>query len=183
LRRKATLVEASARSFVLKAWVEGLTMGAGVHIQRGVDVVIRPGGRMILDRGVFLSPHVALHVASGGLLHIEEEVFIGHGTVIMATEFVSIGRGAALAENVSIRDHDHVLGLPPGEGGLTSAPVRIGEGVWLAAKVSVTQGCTVGDLAVVGANAVVTGDLPSSTLSVGVPARVVRQLNVDRSRH
>ena len=57
-----------------------------------------------------------------------------------------------------------------------SRPVTIGNDVWLGGNVTVLPGVTIGDNVVVGAGAVVTHDIPSNSLAVGVPARVVRSL-------
>lgn len=58
-----------------------------------------------------------------------------------------------------------------------SLPVSFGNDVWLGGNVSVMPGVTIGDNVVVGAGAVVTHDIPSNSLAMGVPARVVRQLD------
>lgn len=55
-------------------------------------------------------------------------------------------------------------------------PVHVGSDVWLGGNVSVMPGVTIGDNVVVGAGAVVTHDIPSNSLALGVPARVVRTL-------
>ena len=81
------------------------------------------------------------------------------------------------AEMVSIRDHDHAFAdrrRPYREQGFVAAPVHVGRNVWLGAKVTVCQGVRIGDNTVVGANAVVTRDLPANCVAVGIPARVVR---------
>ena len=59
---------------------------------------------------------------------------------------------------------------------ITTAPIRIGRGLWIAAGAMVLQGVTVGDDAVVAAGAIVTRDVPPRTLVAGVPARVIRSL-------
>ena len=59
---------------------------------------------------------------------------------------------------------------------ITTAPIHIGRGAWIAAGGTVLQGVTVGDDAVVAAGAVVTKDVPARTLVAGVPARVIRAL-------
>ncbi|MCW2490757.1 MAG: acetyltransferase, partial [Frankiales bacterium] len=58
--------------------------------------------------------------------------------------------------------------------GITKSPIRIGADVWLANKVTVVRGVHIGDGSVVGANAVVTSDLPPYSIAAGVPARVIR---------
>jgi len=54
-------------------------------------------------------------------------------------------------------------------------PVRIGAGSWLGTGVVVLPGSTIGKHVVVGAGAVVAGDLPDNSVAVGNPARVVRR--------
>jgi acetyltransferase-like isoleucine patch superfamily enzyme len=51
--------------------------------------------------------------------------------------------------------------------------VKIGNDVWLGARVIVTSGVSIGDGCIVGAGAVVTNHLPAGSIAVGVPARVI----------
>jgi acetyltransferase-like isoleucine patch superfamily enzyme len=60
-------------------------------------------------------------------------------------------------------------------------PVHIGNGSWLGAGVVVLPGVTIGDHVAVGANSVVCDDLPSNTVAVGSPARVVKHLGAQVS--
>jgi acetyltransferase-like isoleucine patch superfamily enzyme len=62
------------------------------------------------------------------------------------------------------------------DGVCTPKPVTIGERVWLGANVVVLPGATIGDDAVVAAGSIVTGELPSGMLSMGSPARPVREV-------
>jgi acetyltransferase-like isoleucine patch superfamily enzyme len=78
---------------------------------------------------------------------------------------------------VSIRDYDHRfadLAVPVRLQGLITAPVVIGNNVWLGSKVSVLRGVRIGDNAIIGAGAVVTHDIPANAIAAGVPARVLR---------
>jgi maltose O-acetyltransferase len=59
-------------------------------------------------------------------------------------------------------------------GGARTAPVHIGKGSWLASHATIAAGCSgVGTGCIVGANAVVSKDIPDNVFAVGVPARVV----------
>lgn len=62
------------------------------------------------------------------------------------------------------------------EGGL---PIRIGSNVWFGGNVTVCPGVTIGDDVVIGAGSVVTKDIPSHSVAVGNPARVVRGIGGD----
>jgi len=59
------------------------------------------------------------------------------------------------------------------------SPVRIGPDTWLGTKVSVLRGTRIGRGCVLGAHAVVRGDIPDYGIAVGAPARVVRDRKAD----
>lgn len=63
-------------------------------------------------------------------------------------------------------------------GNLIASPIVIQEGAWLGARCVVLPGVTIGRGAVVAAGAVVTKDVPPNSLVAGVPAKVIRELNV-----
>jgi acetyltransferase-like isoleucine patch superfamily enzyme len=90
---------------------------------------------------------------------------------------VEIGDQSGLAAFSAIHDHHHRFDLqsPWQKREYEGAPVRIGRGVAILARVAITEGVTIGDYAVVGANSVVTRDLPARSFCAGAPARVIRQ--------
>jgi acetyltransferase-like isoleucine patch superfamily enzyme len=56
-----------------------------------------------------------------------------------------------------------------------SAPIRIGNDVWIGYGVTILKGVTVGDSAIVGAGPIVTEDVPLYSIVAGVPARIIRK--------
>lgn len=105
-----------------------------------------------------------------------------------AVQSVQIGNDVWIAARVYISDHDHVFDdpeRPPSKcRELTLAPVRIGDGVWLGEGCVILKGVSVGTRAVVGANAVVTRDVPPYTVVAGVPAKVLRSFGpVPKENH
>ncbi len=56
-------------------------------------------------------------------------------------------------------------------------PIHIGENVWIGANVTVLPGGTIGDNAVIGANSLVTKDIPANTVAYGSPCKVIRDIN------
>jgi acetyltransferase-like isoleucine patch superfamily enzyme len=111
---------------------------------------------------------------------------IGDGTalsghaVLSCARSLTIGRRVLMARGVYVADHGHAfqdLERPVIEQGLADvAPVEIADGAWLGENVVVCPGVRIGRNAVVGANAVVTRDVPDFCVAVGAPARVVREL-------
>ena len=113
-----------------------------------------------------------------GRLSIGHAAHLGIGTVIACREAISIGNNALVAEFVTIRDQDHLFGkgLITATAGFATAPIAIGDNVWIGAKATITRGVTIGNNSVIAANAVVTSDIPANVVAAGVPARVIREI-------
>ena len=60
---------------------------------------------------------------------------------------------------------------------MSKGEVVIGNNVWIGDKATILAGVTVGDNVIVGANSVVTKDIPSNTMVAGVPARIINSIN------
>ena len=58
------------------------------------------------------------------------------------------------------------------------APIHVGNQVWIGANAVVTKGVTIGDNSIVAAGAVVNRDVPANTIVGGVPAKVIRKIEV-----
>lgn len=150
--------------------VEG---GDRLRAERGVRIVRLTGDCTVrLGADVLLAHDVALHLRDrGAVLEIGGGTFVNHRTELVAHVRVRLGRDCLLAWDVLVLDSDsHSV-----DGGARSAPVTIGDRVWIGCRATVLKGVTVGDGAVVAAGAVVTSDVPARSLVAGNPARVVRQ--------
>ena len=88
---------------------------------------------------------------------------------------ISIGQGSMIGEYSSIRDADHarVPGVKIRDAHHVARPISIGSEVWIGRGVTVLGGVAICDGATVGANAVVTHDVPAGTTVVGVPAQAI----------
>jgi len=86
-----------------------------------------------------------------------------------------------IASKVFISDHSHgdtsekCMKIPPLERPIISkGPIIINDNVWIGEGVSILANVTIGESAIIGTNSVVTKDVPSFTVVVGVPARILR---------
>lgn len=118
-----------------------------------------------------------LVTAAGGTLEIGAGAFINYGCSIAATQLVRIGARCNLGTHVIMMDNDFHRLEPERRNELPeSAPIILGENVWLGARVIVLRGVTIGADSVIGAGSVVTRDIPPRSVAVGLPAKVIRQL-------
>ncbi len=142
--------------------------------------VIHNGGSLEIGERVRLVSTIAtMELVSGpnGRLAIGDGSFINYGTSISADSLVSIGADCRIGTYVIILDNNfHSLEPELRDVKPESAPVIIGEKVWLGARVVVLPGVSIGDGSVIGAGSVVTRDIPARSLAAGVPARVIRDL-------
>jgi acetyltransferase-like isoleucine patch superfamily enzyme len=177
---KWDMIPANIRVIILK-------LRLGKRIEVGFDTRIGPHCSLFVMknaklrlRGATLTRSVRLEASSGALLEIGRS-FIGPGTIISAREHISIGDGSMIAEYVTIRDQNHVQTpeVPLSDWCMTSAPVHIGDDVWIAAKVSVVAGVTIADHALCAAGAVVTRDVKPWQRVGGVPARPLKRSTHD----
>jgi acetyltransferase-like isoleucine patch superfamily enzyme len=127
-----------------------------------------------LDPSVRVLP--PFYTDSGRKLRFGRNVFVNHGCTAMDLGGIDIGEDVMIGPNVQLISSGHPLDPATRRSQITTAPIRIGRGVWIAAGATVLQGVTVGEDAVVAAGAVVTKDVPPRTLVGGVPAQVIRSL-------
>ena len=109
---------------------------------------------------------------------------IGEYNHITACNKITIGDGLLTGRYVYIGDNAHgglsweEAELPPSKRHLQSkGEIVIGRNVWIGDKVSIFGGVTIGDNVILGANSIVTHDIPSNCMAAGVPAKIVNELN------
>ena len=155
---------------------QNVVIGRSVRFGPGVRCVAAPGSRIVIGNRVEVGGATTLTtVVRGAELVIGDDVFISGNCVVAAERRIEIGPESMLAEVVSIRDHDHDPAFAPRKAATLADPVSIGARVWIGAKVTIVRGASIGDDAVVGANALVRTAIPPGSLAAGVPAQVKRR--------
>lgn len=115
---------------------------------------------------------------SDTVVSIGDRCLIGKGTGIVGHFSIEIGNDVWTGHHVYITDQNHGyedVDLPISQQSMPERSVSIGDGSWLGHGSIVLPGSRIGKHVVVGANSVVTGDLPDFSVAVGSPARVVRR--------
>ena len=137
-------------------------------------------GRLELGAQVLLEPGVWLTCPGEARIRIGGGTFLNLGVQVAAVELVEIGEHCMFANGCFVTDGNHRFDDPdkpvPWQGFSTKGPTRIGDNVWCGANVVVTSGVTIGERCVIGANSVVTTDLPPFSIAAGSPARVLRTI-------
>ena len=112
----------------------------------------------------------------GRNIHIGKNVFINSCCHFQDQGGIYIGDGCLIGHCVVMAtlNHDHD---PAKRQNLHHKPIRIGNGVWIGANVTITAGVTIGDNAIVAAGAVVTKDVPANMIVGGVPAKIIKHVN------
>ncbi len=154
-----------------------------------VELPIRLGGerRIAIGHDVFVGAGSWIQVVGDD--HGPVAIALGNGTsiaggcVVSAVSSVRLGEKVLVARNVYIADHSHAYRDPTtavlDQGLERVAAVEICDGAWLGENVVVCPGVRIGCGAVIGANAVVTSNVPDHAVAVGAPARVVREFAVE----
>lgn len=117
-------------------------------------------------------------------LHFGNNVQINDYVHIVTMDSVTIGDNVLMASNVFISDNSHGSysgdemdsspDIPPMERAYSTAPVKIGNNCWIGEGVIILPGVEIGEGCVIGAHSVVSRDIPSQTVAIGSPARVIK---------
>lgn len=127
------------------------------------------GSNCLLQDRVYLRAGADGHIVIGDGAALNSFVqMYGHGGI-------DIGKHTQIGPNcvVTTTGHDYLSN----DLETNYSPISIGERVWIGANCTIIGGVHIGDQAVIGAGAVVTRDIPSRCVAVGVPARVVRSMD------
>ena len=140
-------------------------------------------GRLEVGAHTLFEPDVWITIGDNGRVRIGSGTFLNIATMVASETLVEIGDHCMFANGCFISDASHRFDDPekpvPWQGFTSKGPTRIGDNVWCGSHVVITTGVTVGDRCVIGANSVVTRDLPPHSIAAGAPAKVLRQVEYD----
>ena len=142
------------------------------YISIGDDTLIGPG--VALSAGMVPGQECISKV----VVSIGDRCLIGRGSGIVGHFSIDIGNDVWTGHHVYITDQNHGyedVTRPISQQSQPERPVVIGDGSWLGHGAVVLPGVTIGKHVVIGANSVVTKDIPDFSVAVGSPARVIRQ--------
>ena len=140
---------------------------------------IRIGSNTMIGPGVSLSAGMVpgQECVTDPVVRIGDRCLIGRGSGIVGHLAIDIGDDVWTGHYVYITDQNHGYDdprLPISKQSQPERPVIIGDGSWLGHGTVVLPGAHIGRHVVIGANSVVTGEIPDFSVAAGAPARVIR---------
>lgn len=201
-QRLLTAAKRSAAELVQLGWEAIIELGAiGPDSRRGRrfgafgrdSVICFPPNALFneqyiqIGQGTLFGPQITLsagmvpgqEMVSNPVIAVGDRCLIGKGSGIVGHLEIRIGNDVWTGHHVYITDQNHGyedLAVPISQQVMQERPVSIGDGSWIGHGTVVLPGAHIGRHVVVGANSVVTGDLPDNCVAAGAPARVIRRL-------
>lgn len=160
---------------------EAKVLFKGIDLLKGPDK-IEIGTGCIFDKHLYLTAwgQFSIHRESS-LIVIGNACNFGAYNHITAINRIQIGDNCLTGKWVTISDNDHGITTlddlqkrPQDREVVSKGPVIIGTNVWIGDKATILGGVTIGDGAVIAANAVVTKNVPPYSVVAGIPARVIK---------
>jgi len=139
-----------------------------VHVSGTANIKLEKRCRLGMD--------VELRTVDAGRIQIGEDTRLNRGCTLTSYAQIRIDDFTIIGEFVSIRDANHGLkrGEPMRYQPHTCKPILVGRDVWIGRGSCILPGVTIGEGAVIGANSVVTRDVPDFAIAAGVPAKVIK---------
>lgn len=154
----------------------GVVAGQGVYI--GKHCALKGKNNITLEDSVTIRPYAQIW-SGGGTVRIGRGSEIGERCRISIANSLNMGEKVLLSPNVYITDCDHEyrdLEVPVIDQGIVQRgqTVSIGDGSYIGINAVIVGNVKIGEHCVIGANSVVTKDVPDYCVAVGSPARVIK---------
>ena len=161
----------------------------GLYIGHGAKI---DGSKCVcLNNSVKIMPYSMIVSLKGGKIEIGEGSTVSMFSRIGSAGHIRIGRYVEMGPNCFIADFNHEyrdISVPIKMQGISihnnnfKPNIEIGDGSWLGTHVVIVGNVNIGKHCVIGANSVVTKDIPDNCVAVGVPAKVIKRYNINSGK-
>ncbi len=131
---------------------------------------------IVIGSGVFVGRNTILSCKNGDIV-IDDHANLGFNCEVFSASRVRIGKNILMAAYTYLVGGDHLydrVDVPVLQQGRTARGIEVDDNVWLGTHVVVTDGSNIGRDAIIGAGAVVVGEIPQFAIAAGIPAKVIR---------
>ncbi len=158
--------------------IHGGSVGKDVKIFEGVKIALKRGCPITIGDGVSLEKGVIISTSERGKITIGNNVYVGEYSLITSNEEIDIGDNVLISPHNDIVDFNHIFqnrSIYINQQGINAKKITIQEDVWIGSGCKILKGVTIGKGAVIGAGSVVTKDIPSFHVAVGIPAKTIKE--------
>ena len=137
-----------------------------------------------IGTGVFIGRNTILSCKNGDI-EIDDRANIGFNCEIFSGGHVRLGKNTLVAAYTYLVGGDHLhdrTDVPVLDQGRIAQGIEVDDNVWLGAHVVIADGARVGRDAIIGAGAVVFGEIPPFQVAAGIPAKVLRDRRTGHDR-
>lgn len=156
--------------------------GKNIHV--GINCKVVNQGKLEIYDNAKLRKNAFVNINKGALLRIGKNTDIGINSRISVAQNITFGESCLLGPNVYVADHDHSykdINKPiKDQGAHCEGSITIGDGTWIGINAVIVGPIQIGKNCVIGANAVVTKDIPDYSVVVGVPAKIIKQYDLEK---
>lgn len=153
------------------------SVGPGVYFDKNIEIQRYPKNVSIDENAVIKEGSRICACNETALVHIGKNTTVGFHTFLFASESIKIGDDCLIAPFVYLVDSDHsidkasLINQQPN----VTAPITIGNDVWLGTGCKILKGVTIGDGAIIAAGAVVNSDVGPYEIHGGIPAKKISE--------
>ncbi len=152
-------------------------LGQGVYFENKVHLMRYPKNIFLGDNMVLKAECRICPCNENATIKIGKNTTVGYHTYMFASEKIEIGQDCLIAPFVYIVDSDHTIDkkLPINKQPNQTAPIVIGNDVWIGTGAKILKGVTIEDGAVIAAGALVKDDVKSYSIVGGIPAKKISE--------
>ncbi len=156
-----------------------MSFGGKIDLHLETYIMVEPTSSLSIGERVIIMDHTRIMAKRGGEILIGNNVNIGRYCIISSWYKIVIEDNVLFSSMIWITDHQHEFDLrsPVNHSNSNNLkPIIIKSGTWIGNKVTIMQGVTIGKNCVIGANSVVTKNIPDGCVAAGVPAKIIKSL-------
>ena len=120
-----------------------------------------------------------LYINYGKNTKIGKNVFINFDCVFLDLGGITIEDNVLIAPRVNLLSEGHPIS-PDNRQSLTVGHIHIKNNAWIGANATIAQGVTIGKNSIVAAGSVVTNDVPDNVVVGGIPAKIIKTINLEQ---
>jgi len=162
--------------------IQNLIFGKKIVIQKGCIINADGNSKISIGNNVLIQENTYLLNYNGKGITIGSKTNINKNCILYGHGGLNIGDNCLIAAKCVFIPTNHNFSDPTrniNEQGETRKGIVIGNNVWIGAGVTILDGVKIGDNSIIGAGSVVTKSIPSNTISIGIPANVIKIRGID----